>query len=173
LGYGDVSYLQLLYNTLNGIPGEPQLTLRLIGSIESDQCLTAAADYALDSSWPLRAEKVVFAPHRFKWRTALVDEGDAVDDSAAALAYAAAVRDVTADATGHGSIILRGIDRTWGVGDAINATRGRTVNLRIGGRGIDDAESFAPVVVGIIWDFGSGAVKTELLLESGLLQVTR
>ncbi len=95
------------------------------------------------------------------------------DDSDAAAAYASAVQDVTADAIGHGSIILRGIDRTYNVGDAISNTRGREVNLRIGGREIADAETFAPVVIAVVWNFQSGAVKTELVLESPLLQVTR
>ncbi|MDP6546122.1 MAG: hypothetical protein QGH60_19250 [Phycisphaerae bacterium] len=171
--YGGLSYLQLLYNTIENVAGEPQLTLRLIGSIESDECVTALADYTPDSSWPFRAEKVVFAPHRFKWRTALGDEGDSVDDSGDAALYASAVQDATSDAIGHGSIILRGIDRTYHVGDAISATRGREVNLRIGGRDIADAQAFAPVVIAVVWNFQSGAAKTELVLESPLLQVTR
>ena len=171
--YGDLSYLQLLYNTIENVSGQPQLVLHLVGSIESDECATGVADYASDSSWPFRAEKVVFAPHRFKWRTALGAQGDSVDDSDAAAAYASAVQDVTADAIGHGSIILRGIDRTYHVGDAISSTRGREVNLRIGGRDIADAQAFAPVVIAVVWNFQSGAVKTELVLESPLLQVTR
>ncbi|MBT3201531.1 MAG: hypothetical protein HN350_16640 [Phycisphaerales bacterium] len=171
--YGDISYLQLLYNTINDVSDQPQLTLSLIGSIESDQCATGVADYTPDSSWPFRAEKVVFAPHRFKWRTALGAEGDSVDDSPEAALYASAVQDVTADAIGHGSIILRGIDRTYCVGDAISNTRGREVNLRLGGRDIADAQAFSPVVVAVVWNFQSGAVKTELVLESPLLQVSR
>ena len=171
--YGDLSYLQLLYNTIENVGGKPQLMLHLTGSIESDECVTGLADYTPDSSWPFRAEKVVFAPHRFKWRTALGGEGDSVDDSGDAGLYASAVQDVTADAIGHGSIILRGIDRTYHVGDAISATRGREVNLRIGGRDIADAQAFAPVVIAVVWNFQSGAAKTELVLESPLLQVTR
>ena len=171
--YGGLSYLQLLYNTIEDVSGEPQLRLHLVGSIESDQCAAGAAEYTPDSSWPFRAEKVVFAPHRFKWRTALGDDGDSVDDSASAALYASAVQDVTADAIGHGSIILRGIDMTHHVGDAISNTRGREVNLRIGGRDIADAEAFSPLVVAIVWNFQSGGVKTELVLESPLLQVMR
>jgi hypothetical protein len=171
--YGDMSYLQLLYNAVNNVSGQPQLALHLVGSIESDECITGVAGYSSDSSWPFRAEKVVFAPHRFKWRTALGAQGDIADDSEAAAEYASAVQDVTADAIGHGSIILRGIDRTYNVGDAISNTRGREVNLRIGGREIADAETFAPVVIAVVWNFQSGAVKTELVLESPLLQVSR
>ena len=171
--YGGLSYLQLLYNTIGDLAGQPQLELHLTGSIESDQCVTGLADYTPDSSWPFRAEKVVFAPHRFKWRTPLGDGGDSVDDSGDAGLYASAVQDATADAIGHGSIILRGIDRTYHVGDAISATRGREVNLRIGGRDIADAQAFAPVVIAVVWNFQSGAAKTELVLESPLLQVTR
>jgi hypothetical protein len=171
--YGDLSYLQLLYNTIEDVSAQPQLMLHLVGSIESDRCVTAVADFSPDSSWPFRAEKVVFAPHRFKWRTALGDDGDSVDDSAAAAQYAAAVQDVTADAVGHGSIILRGVDRTYHVGDAISATRGREVNLRIGGRDIADEQAFSPVVIAVVWNFQSGALKTELVLESPMLQVTR
>jgi len=171
--YGGLSYLQLLYNTIENVSGQPQLKLHLTGSIESDQCVTGLADYTQESSWPFRAEKVVFAPHRFKWRTALGDAGDSVDDSPDAALYASAVKDATSDAIGHGSIILRGIDRTYHVGDAISATRGREVNLRIGGRDIADARAFAPVVIAVVWNFQSGAAKTELVLESPLLQVTR
>jgi len=171
--YADLSYLQLLYNTIEDVSGQPQLMLHLNGSIESDQCVTGLADYTPDSSWPFRAEKVVFTPHRFKWRTALGDEGDVIDDSTEAGLYASAIQDVTADAIGHGSIILRGIDRTYHVGEAISSTRGREVNLRIGGRNIADAQAFAPVVIAVVWNFQSGAAKTELVLESPLLQVTR
>ncbi|MCP4378425.1 MAG: hypothetical protein GY794_19905, partial [bacterium] len=167
--YGGLSYLQLLYNTIKDVSGQPQLVLHLTGSIESDECATGLADYTPDSSWPFRAEKVVFAPHRFKWRTVLGSEGDSVDDSDSATLYAAEIQDVTADAIGHGSIILRGVDRTYQVGDAISATRGREVNLRIGGRYIADAQTFSPVVIAVVWNFQSGAAKTELVLESPLL----
>lgn len=171
--YGDLSYLQLLYNTLNGVSGQAKLKLRLTGTVETDDCVTGRAAYNQDGSWPFRTERIVFAPNRFKWRDAGCTDGDNVDDSEIAAGYAAAVRDVLEDATGHGSIILRGIDRSWHVGDAISSTRGRRISLRIRGRGIDDAQSFSPVVTGIVWNFEAGVAKTELVLESPLLQVTR
>jgi len=169
--YGDMSYLQLLYNAIENVASEPQLSLHLIGSIESDECVTGLADYTPDSSWPFRAERIVYAPHRFKWRAAA--DGDSIDESADAATYASLVQDVTADAVGHGSIILRGVDRTYSVGDAISNTCGRRVNLRIGGRDIADAQAYSPLVIAIVWNFQSGAMKTELVLESPLLQVTR
>ena len=144
-----------------------------MGSVELDECVTGRAAYSQDSSWPFRSEKVVFSPNRFKWHGTGDDDGDTVDDSQSANHYAARVQDVLEDATGHGSIVLRGIDRSYQVGDVIAATRGRVVNLRIGGRGIDDAVSFAPVVIGIVWNFEAGIAKTELILESPLLKVTR
>ncbi len=169
--YGDLSYLTLLRNAIEA-SGDSRLRFRLTGSIETDECVVGLAGYRSDSSWPIASTKVVFAPNRFASHMDL--SGQISDDGLGdAQEYADHVRDVLEDATGHGSIMLRGIDRSYRIGDAIGSTGGRKVSLTVGGRGIEDAESYAPVVVSVVWNFGDGVAKTELVLESPLLQVNR
>jgi hypothetical protein len=176
--YGDYSYLTLLHNTLRFDPdnphSEPMLCLRLIGSIESDQALTGRAPRTLGGAWPFRAERVVIRPERFRSRCvsdALDPDApaDLADDADEAEAYARRVRDVAQDCRGHGSIILRGITRAYGIGAAIPSTAGRAVNLTLDG----GARAVAPVVVAITWNFEEGVSKTELLLDSPLMRVTQ
>ena len=169
--YGDMSYLTLLRNAI-AVSGAIRLRLRLTGSIESDQCVVGQAAYRSDSSWPIASRKVVFAPNRFASHMDL--SGQIADNGLGdAEQYAFHVRDVLEEATGHGSIMLRRIDRSYRIGDAIGFTGGRKVSLSVSGRGIEDAESYAPVVVSVVWNLGDGVAKTELVLESPLLQVNR
>lgn len=167
--YCNMSYLSLLYRSLNYV-GFPTLALRVIGTIELDECVVGKAEYRSDSSWPLRSQKVVYAPHRFKSsENAADDASDPQIDPATA--YAHQIRDVLEDAVGHGSCVLQGIDRSYKLGDAFSSTRGRRVGLGIRGREQGQRESFSPVIVGIVWDFREGVSKTELVLESDLLRM--
>lgn len=171
--YRNLHYLTLLHNALRNA-GDYKLRLRLIGSAECDQSVKGVAPHRQVSAWPFRAQKVLRLGGRFKWRK--IEEtpfaGDAnyssVDDSAEAEAYAQRLRDVAEDCNGRGSLLLRYLTRSYCPGDGIAATSERVVDLHVDG----GQRQYAPLVVGVTWDFDKGANKTELLLDRTALKVT-
>jgi hypothetical protein len=172
--YGKYSYLTLLHNALRG--SGVALVLRLVGSVECDEAVTGHAPRRLSSSWPLPADKVIRAEHRYRRREVpggsdpfglSADRHDTRDDSDAATSHAETVRDVLEDEVGHGSIVLRHVTRCYAPGDVVPQTQGRVIDLTVrSGEG-----DRAPVVAGVTWDFDAGANKTELLLDTSLLKV--
>lgn len=174
--YGECSYLTLLYNALRN--SGVKLSLRLVGSVECDEAVTARAPRRAASSWPFVAQRIVRAENRFVWRDVPdgsdpldlpADRHDTRDDSADAADYARRVRSVLADEVGHGSILLRHLTRSYTPGDVIPRTQGRTIDLTV--RGGDGRH--APVVAGVVWSFRPGTCKTELLLDTALLRATQ
>jgi len=163
--YRSLTYLTLLHNALRYVPssphGEPVLRLRLSGSIEHDETVVGLAPRQANSSWPLKSQKLVFLPDRFRH-----GGGDEVE---LAGAYAAAVRGASEGAEGHGSIVLRGIHRTCRIGDGVPGTSDRNINLQVSADSGTGAAGRAPVVIAVSWDFRDGANKTELLLDSSAL----
>jgi len=174
--YGQYSYLTLLHNALRC--SGTALVLRLVGSIECDVAVAGRAPRRVNTSWPLAAQKTIRAENRFRYRE--VPSGsdpfslapgrhDTRDDSSDAADYARSVRDVLEDEVGHGSIVLRHLTRTYTPGDVVPRTQGRVIDLTVrGARG-----THAPVVVGVIWDFGDGVNKTELTLDTPVLRITQ
>ena len=172
--YRNLHYLTLLHNALRG-DGQYRLCLRLMGSIECDDAVKGAAPRRVLSAWPFRARKVLRLGKRFQWRqvednpfVGLV-ESASVNDSDAAEDYARRVRDAREHATGHGSVMLRYLTRAYVPGDGIGGTAGRNVNLHVDG----DRRNHPPVITAVVWDFDQGANKTELLLDSAALRVTK
>lgn len=174
-GAGRYSFATLLYNTLRGATGETdyKLRFRLVGAIAADDAVQGVGGYRTDSAWPLRATRTLYLPQRFG-RTAVATGANpdglpaaTRDDSAAAGAAAESVLAASLDAMGHGSIMLRHLTRAYRPGMAFSRTRGRAVDLTVGpGSGLSG-------VVGVRWIFEREANKTELLLDSSLLEVTR
>jgi len=180
--YADVHYLTLLYNTLND-NGDYRLVLRVSGTIETDYVPTASATPANPADWPFAAERLVYAPGRF--RIDKVRNGGFLDadgrtrlerDDTAALdgeegspitKFASTVAESTGVAMGHGSLILRCLTREYTPGMGIVGTSDRIVNFDL-----DTAYSKFPVVQGVHWQFG-GSNKTELVLDSPLAKVFR
>ena len=70
------------------------------------------------------------------------------------------------DATGHGSVVLRGLHRGYLPGQGIRELAGRNIDLSLQGRRQSVAASISPVIIGISWHFSGGANKTELVLET-------
>lgn len=173
--YGKLHYLTLLHNALRD-GGEHKLRLRLTGSVECDVAVGASAPRTVGSAWPFRAQKTVRLTNRFRWRE-IQDQpfssgspSASVDDRDEALSYAERIRDSQEQCTGHGSIVLRYLTRSYVIGDGIAGTAGRSVNLRVDGSG---EHASWPVVVAVTWDFEQGTNKTELLLDSPRLRVTK
>jgi hypothetical protein len=144
-----------------------------VGTIGADDAVVGEAPYDADSAWPLRATRTLFLPQRFRHTqvaaAANPDELYAAtsDDTAAAAACAESVLAASLDAMGHGSIVLRSLTRAYRPGMAFARTRGRAVEFSVGpGGGVAG-------VVGVRWVFQREANKTELLLDSSLLEVTR
>jgi hypothetical protein len=167
--YARYNYLTLLDNALAG--RTPALAMKLVGSIECDHAVTGRAGRQAGSSWPIASAKVIRAGRRFAKSEVLAgsdpfslsaDRHDTRDDSAAASAFAAQIRSAGEDEIGRGSITLRQITRAYSPGDVIPGTQGRRIDLTVSG----SAGAKAPIVVGVGWDFQSGAAKTELTLGS-------
>ena len=174
--YGRYNYLGLLHNALRG--SGTRLTLRLIGSIESDEAITGRAPRRVESSWPLVASHVIRAENRFRYRGVPGESDpfdlapgrhDTRDDSDDAASYAASVRETLEDEVGHGSIVLRHLTRAYAPGDVVPSTQGRVIDLTVRG----GAGGHAPVVVGVSWDFDLDVNKTELVLDTSVLKVTQ
>ncbi|KKK68584.1 hypothetical protein LCGC14_2942590, partial [marine sediment metagenome] len=167
--YGAYSFLTLLYNTLDSA-GDPKIRIRLIGSVESDEHVLGQAQRELSrSGWPYPAQRVVRAADRFARRDVMTDpwslgagRQDTRDDSAAAASYAATLRDGYQHTLAHGSIVLRGISRSYRPGDAVEQTWPRRVGLAAG----DDANDDRPIIAGVTYDFREGACRTELALDT-------
>jgi len=173
--YGHHTYLTLLHNTLRqeGV----RIRIRMIGSVECDDAVTCTAARRIETPWPFSARKVVYAPNRFKWREVPAgtdlglgqDRHDAVDDSAEAMTYAETIRRASEQGLGHGSVVLRGLHKCSRPGMAVPATTGRVVDFSVdGGR----REQY-PIIVGIAYHFAEGVSKTELMLDTSLLQLPR
>ncbi|MFW6145744.1 MAG: hypothetical protein ACOC7R_00255 [Planctomycetota bacterium] len=173
---GKFSLATLLCNALrdDAGSGDYALRLRLIGTIEADTAVVGRSAYHLDSTWPLRATRIDYRGDRFA--VGRIAEGgnpsgrEAItrDDTADADACAERLRDAGADAMGHGSIMLRTLTRSVRPGMAWPRTAGRAVDLTVGGAGTPRAAE----VVRVVWTFADGAGKTELILDSPLLEVS-
>ncbi len=167
--YGKYGYLTLLNNALTG--EGPALAMKLVGSIECDQAVLGRAARQAGSSWPIVVQKVIRVGERFR-RLVVSADGDPYgldadrhetrDDTADAAAYAREIRAALQDETGHGSILLRQVTRSYVPGDVIPGTRGRRIDLTVSGSN----GARAPVVVGVNWDLRPGVGKTELLLDT-------
>lgn len=165
--YGRHTYLTLLHNTLRGYG--TQLRLRLVGSIACDECVTGLAARNDQSPWPLRSRKVVYLPDRFKRRDVASSQlpgYDVTDDSQAAGEYALRVREAWENAAAGGTLTLRGLHRSYALGDGIDRTDGRMVPLTIDGSQAGKGGSVVPIVVGVTWLLGEGACRTQLNLDS-------
>jgi len=177
--YGDYPLAQLLYNTrYSAVVTAKKIQFRLRCSVETDERIVGTSAQQDESAWPLTRRGVAYLPNRFKWQT--IDNGDggefvglsgaARDDTVAIGAYSNARRDVSEDALGMGSVILRGIDLVYSIGQAFASTRGYELDLTINAGGADRR---APSIAGIVYDFREGDIKTELLLDANLLQRVR
>ncbi len=174
LGRGKFSLATLLHNALRSNAGATDYAarFRLVGSIAADAAVTGRAPYRLDSSWPFASSRVEYRPDRFRLASVAPggNPGDraavTADDSLDAAAYAEAVRDAGEDAMGHGSVVLRSLVRNICPGMAWSHTGGRQVSLTVGGGAPRPAG-----VIGVSWIFAEGANKTEVILDSPLLQV--
>ena len=174
--YGKYGYLTLLNNALRG--EGPALAMKLVGSIECDQAVLGRAARQAGSSWPIVAQKVIRAGERFRRFDVPAggdpyglddDRHDTRDDAAEAAAYAREIRAAMQDETGHGSIVLRQVTRSYVPGDVIPGTRGRPIDLTVSGSN----GARAPVVVGVNWNFGPEICKTELLLDTPMRASSR
>ena len=172
--YRNLHYLTLLHNALRD-GGDYKLRLRLIGSIECDRAVLGEAPKRLQSAWPFRAQKVLRLGSRFKWREIQdtpfsgESQSNCIDDTSYATTYAEQIRDTEEDCTAQGKAVLRYLTRSYVPGDGIGGTAGRSVDLHIDG----GQRLYAPVVIGIVWDFEDGANKTELLLDNPAAWVTK
>jgi len=175
-GPGKFSLATLLYNALRSDAGAGDYAarFRLIGTIAADTAVTAEAPYQLNSTWPFRSTRIEYRPDRFKLRRVAAGGNPAgrdviaADDSVAAASHAERIRDVAEDAMGHGSIVLRTLTRSVRPGMAWPRTAGRPVNLQVSAGG----QWRSACVAGVTWNFAEGAGKTELTLDSPLLQVS-
>jgi len=175
--YGHYTYLTLLNHALRGT--SPRIRLRLFGSVECDRAVVGQAPRGGSSSWPLSTHRVVRADDRFRWRDVLDQPLDAslpttVTDYESTResigAYARRIRDSAEDALVHGSITLRYLARPqrYPVGTGLAGTAGRNISLQAAA-----TSAYVPLIAGVNWDFAEGVNKTELLLDTPLLQVTR
>ena len=169
-GCGSMSFKDLLLNTLNDT-GANRLGLKLTCTVACDERCTGCAERRAGGAWPFASTRVVYDPRRWLW---IVPFGEATghlqrDDRSRAAADAERLRGVCEESVGHGSIVLRGIRRDYAPGIGIPETSGgRVVRLCV-----DPGGGKAPVVVGVTWNFSGAAHRTELLLETPLLEVTR
>jgi len=163
-----MSYLTLLHNTLRG--EGVGMTIALSGSIDDDRCVRGHAVRRPRSSWPLVARKVVRLATYQQQRTTDTPPGEAdiVDETAAAEAHAAALRDAGEDELGHASIVLPMLSRSYAPGTGIDATAGREVELTVDGGDRRDCA----VVRSVRFRFGA-IHTTELVLDSPLLGLAR
>jgi hypothetical protein len=168
------TWLTILYDIIRG-EGSHLCEIYLTGSIECDRTLVGLAERSKESAWPVTARKIIEARDRYHYRsvgdlTWDAIDADTVDDSEAAATDAARKQDALEDAVGHGSIVLRGIHRTYAPGDGIDRTAGREVDLTVapGGKG---KSATAPIISGVTWQFAEGAYRTELTLDTKALQV--
>ncbi len=171
--YASLNFATALFNTLSD-DGD-RLRIRLTAGFEMDDSVYYEQRRQLDSSWPFDARALVYMPRRFKYRDiegsisgdsepAVIDDGEA---NGAMDLYGRKVRDALEDATGHGSVVLRGLHRAYSPGQGLWRLSGRNIGLSVRGRRQNKAAGLAPVIVGIAWHFTGGANKTELLLETG------
>jgi len=164
--YKDYTLATLLHNTLRG--SGQGLVLHLWGSTEHDESLTSTNTGDVDSAWPFTSPMVVYEAERFRYVSAASDLTiDSRDDTDDVADFASRIRNASDDSLGHGSIVLRHITRTYKPGMAIKSTRDRRVTLRVDG----GSETYYPVISRLTWNFAEGANKTELVLDSSLLQV--
>ena len=176
-GPGRFSFATLLYNTLRGATGatEYKLRFRLVGTIAADDGVRGQALYNQASAWPLRASRTLYMPQRFgKTQLSSGSNPDGLpatvfDKTSAAETYAETVLAASLDAMGHGSIVLRHLTRAYRPGMAFLRTGGRAVDLAVGGGPVPAMAG----VVGVRWVFEGEANKTELLLDSSLVETTK
>ncbi len=174
-GAGSYSFATLLYNTLRtgGGPTDYKLRFRLIGTIAADDAVKATAALPASSAWPIAASKTIFLPQRFR-SSSLGGASNpdtlplsTADDTTAASDCVWDILNASLDAMGHGSIILRSLTRAYRPGMAFSRTRGRGVDLAVG------PDGGMTGVVSVRWIFEGESNKTELLLDSNLLEVAR
>lgn len=168
--YGALNFATALHNTLRNSGNK--LCIRLTAAFEMDDSVYYEQTRQLDSSWPFDAKQIIRKTDRFKYRdiAGATTDPAAIDDGAADGAmdlYSQKVRDAIEDATGHGSVSLRGLHRAYYPGHGLRKLEGRNIDLSLPGRRQNKAASIAPVIIGVIWHFQGGANKTELLLETG------
>ncbi len=155
-------YLDLLHNTLAGTSGL-RIKLHLDCSIETDTPVEGKVAFDADSPWPLPRRKQVRWPHRFAWRVLEGDPGDLeyelVDDTPAAQKAAEVLAKAGQSGYVQGRALLRYLSRTWKIGDHVDSTRGRDIDLTVPtSQGV-----CSPCVTGVQWLFGPD--KTRLLLD--------
>lgn len=178
--YGGLNFATALRNTLSN-DGD-KLRIRLTAGFEMDDAVTYTLPRALDSSWPFDSRVAILMPKRWKYRdidgstsssggSAVVDDGtaDPITSEHPMFDYAVNARDTLEDATGHGSVVLRGLHRAYYPGQGLRKLSGREIDLALPGRRGLKVDAIAPIIAGITWHFTGGANKTELLLETGQL----
>jgi len=172
--YKNLDYITLLHNAIEyrvAPHSRPCLGLAIMGTVETDETVLGEGDNTGSVTWPLRAEQLVDCRDRFRKRSvtdavvtgALADTRDDEDD---AQAYAEKLVDVSAPPVAHASIMLRHITKAWVPGIGVFETDGRRISLNVSSRG-DCA-----IVSAVNWNFVGGANKTELTLDTRLLEVT-
>lgn len=170
--YSHLNFATALHNSLRAY-GAEELRIRLMAGFEMDDSASYTLARELDSSWPFDARVVIPMLRRFKYRDiggdVSANEPATVDDESGddIFNYAVRARDTLEDATGHGSVVLRGLHRAYYPGQGLRKLSGRNIDLSLPGRRQNKAASIAPVIVGITWHFAGGVNKTELLLETG------
>ena len=179
--YKGISWLTMLKQTFAGT-GDHQIKLYVTGSVSLDEVVVGVAPRRADSAWPRDVQRVVYAPDRYKARRVADGTGaagdplsnnngvDTCDDTDVAMARAFCVRDYLEDAVGNGSLILRGILRTYSPGDGIPNTADRAIRLTIDSTS-GSKPSVCPIVAGVGWNFAEGAYRTELLLDTTQMKV--
>lgn len=174
--YRGWSWLSMLHDTIRDPQGPRTIKLFLTGSVALDRCVVATASRRNDSAWPTSRPKLVYLPDRLKYRqegtTPVYDsiDADVVDDTETAQTIADRTQDALEDAVGHGSLMLRGLHRTYVPGDGIDRTDGREIPLTVDAAS-GSKRSNAPIIVGVAWNFQEGAYRTELALDTKALQV--
>jgi len=158
-----ISYLDLIANTLSGSSGL-RLTLALIASIEADTAVRGKAPWTPGGAWPWPRQRQIRLPHRFAWRGLEGDPGevsyDLVDDSPGAARLATELARSSEAAAVTTSMTLRYLTRSWRIGDGIDSTQDRVIDLSVPAADGPKSQS----VTGVDWHFG-GENKTQLRLR--------
>ncbi|MCE5279074.1 MAG: hypothetical protein ABFD92_00095 [Planctomycetaceae bacterium] len=179
--YGRWNWPTLLHNAMRKATGagEYHMVLRMSGMVPMDSHVMFQAPRQQDSSWPFTAQEVVIKED-FRYRDKL---GEASQTMRATVndgqvggrmdLYSRRVRDVMEDAVAHGSVVLRGLHRSFSPGQGLATVRGRGVDLTVAGRTGDTARRIAPVIVAVSYLLEESANKTELVLDTPLVRTIR
>jgi len=149
-----------LLNTIDD-NGGLQIQIELICTIPADSRVTGRAGRRLESDWPFRSEKVIAMPQRFQSQQSLAGDSD-IDHSPDATAMAESIRSDEEQPMTKGTLTLRYLSRAYTVGDGIDFTGGRVVDLVSGPDGVGDTA----MITSVLWSFGPGKNKTHLQIQN-------